>query len=90
LVDLKNSVLAESSKSILPPNTRCETSGGALYGSRDDSRHWGRMVRNLAAAATPPLNAFGRSAPVAGTSTEKLYSGGRKSIFSDVYRNRQC
>jgi hypothetical protein len=24
------------------------------------------------------------------TSTEKLYSGGRKPIFSGVYRNRQC
>jgi hypothetical protein len=24
------------------------------------------------------------------TSTEKLYSGGRKPIFSGVFRNRQC
>jgi hypothetical protein len=27
---------------------------------------------------------------VAFTSTEKIYTGGRKPIFSDVYRNRQC
>jgi hypothetical protein len=25
-----------------------------------------------------------------GTSTDKLYSGGRKPIYSDVFRNRQC
>jgi hypothetical protein len=24
------------------------------------------------------------------TSTEKIYTGGRKPIFSVVYRNRQC
>jgi hypothetical protein len=24
------------------------------------------------------------------TSTEKIYTGGRKPIFSGVYRNRQC
>jgi hypothetical protein len=24
------------------------------------------------------------------TSTEKLYSGGRKPIYSGIFRNRQC